>query len=111
MDSLDTVATALETIHKGEVASVFNKDGELLYPIDVIADIPHGNKIALADCGAGETVVKYGAVIGECTHPFKKGRLVHVHNVKSLKVDVPTSIRQEIMHQMHLEPGEGTTND
>lgn len=102
----DSVATALEDVKKGDAATVHDKTNRPQSTIESLENIPHGNKIALRDIAAGEKVIKYGAVIGESTEPIAKGRLVHVHNVKSLKLDVPSAIKREIIRQMGIEcPG------
>ena len=43
--------------------------------------IPFGFKIALADIDGGESVLKYGEVIGYASRPIRRGELVHVHNL------------------------------
>ena len=45
--------------------------------------IPLGHKIALADIGVDETIIKYGHDIGKATSRIAKGGHVHVHNVKT----------------------------
>ena len=53
--------------------------------INLVGDdkIPAGHKFALKDIALGETVIKYGQVIGRATCDIKKGDWVHTHNVKS----------------------------
>ncbi len=41
------------------------------------------HKIALADLGVGEQIVRDGYVIGMASHPIKRGDWVHIHNLKS----------------------------
>src|ERR1017187_1995537 len=43
--------------------------------------IPAGHKVALWDIAAGETVERYGQVIGRATVPIDAGRHVHTHNL------------------------------
>src|ERR1035437_3211869 len=43
--------------------------------------IPAGHKLALWDIAAGETVERYGQVIGRATVPIDAGRHVHTHNL------------------------------
>ncbi len=52
-------------------------------------DIPAGHKFALRDIAKGETVIKYGQVIGRATTDIKKGEWVHTHNVKSHLDETP----------------------
>lgn len=103
MDERDMVATALVDLHKGELADVFSSENLVLFSIMALENIPFGNKIALVDIKKGDKVIKYGTVIGECTHSIKKGELVHVHNVKSLTVDIPPAFKKEIMRQMNIQ--------
>lgn len=53
--------------------------------INLVGDdkIPAGHKFALRDIKQGETVIKYGQIIGRATCDIKTGDWVHTHNVKS----------------------------
>jgi hypothetical protein len=42
-----------------------------------------GHKVALADIGAGEPVVKFGIPIGTASRPVRAGEWVHLHNIAS----------------------------
>jgi len=106
MDEKDMVATALVDLKKGEMADVHDNKNVHLFSVLALEDIRYGNKIALNDIAKGERVIKYGAIIGECTHGIKKGELVHVHNVKSLTVDIPPAFKAEIMRQMNIKARE-----
>ncbi|MBF7096649.1 UxaA family hydrolase [Alkalibacter mobilis] len=103
MDPMDMVATNLKVSSKGEIAQVFSSENEKLCEIEVLEDIPFGNKIAIVDIKKGEKVIKYGGVIGESTKDIKAGELVHVHNVKSLVVDIPLAFKKEILKQMNIK--------
>lgn len=102
MNPEDTTATALEAVEKGGQALIYSQKNELLLELTAGERIPYGNKIALSDILLGEVVIKYGAPIGSCTREIKKGRLVHVHNLKSNTVDIPEGIRREIIRQMNI---------
>lgn len=97
------VATALTDISPGDEAGVFSGENILIRTVPAVEKIPFGHKIALRDIEAGEKILKYGAAIGECTRPIGTGCLVHVHNVKSLCVDIPPAFKREIMRQMGLD--------
>ena len=45
--------------------------------------IPAGHKYALREIKKGETVIKYGEIIGRATSDIQVGEWVHTHNVKS----------------------------
>ena len=96
----DMVATALVDLKSGEVAHIFDTDNKLVLKLEALEDIPYGNKIALSDVEQGTKLMKYNACIGECTQAIARGTLVHVHNVKSLVVDIPPAFKQEIMRQI-----------
>lgn len=98
----DHVATALVDLKAGETAEIFDPENVILGGQLALQGIPFGNKIALKDIEAGEEVIKYGAAIGACTRPIRQGELVHVHNVRSLSVDIPPAFKKEIMRQMNI---------
>lgn len=103
MEETDHVATVLEDVKKGDEVGIHDSENLLLYTMTAAENIPFGNKIALCALEKGDMLVKYGAVIGECTHAVACGHLVHVHNVKSRTVDIPPAFKKEIMRQMHIE--------
>ncbi|HAK45609.1 MAG TPA: carbohydrate kinase [Spirochaeta sp.] len=107
MDERDFVATALVDCKAGEDADIFSPENKNISKLRALDDIPYGNKIALRDIESGEKVIKYGAVIGECTSCISKGELVHVHNLKSLAVDIPPAFKSEIMRQMDIKQSGG----
>ena len=99
----DTVATALQDAHVGDIATIYDSANKMMHQVDVHENIPFGNKIALANMKNTENVIKYGEIIGQCTTSIKMGHLVHVHNVKSLIADVPAAIKKTIIKEMNLE--------
>ncbi len=76
----DNVATALVDLPAGDYMS---GSGENQTSITVLEDIKAGFKLALSDIGKGESIYKYGYVIGLATEDIEKGRYVHVHNLIS----------------------------
>jgi len=110
-DEKDNVATALVDLGKNKTAHIYLSNGEHLTNIYSNEMIPHGNKIALNDINNGDKIYKYGEVIGVCTEDIKKGDLVHVHNVKSLTVDIPKEFKKEIMRQIKIIQEEGEANE
>ena len=62
-------ATAGDTLTDGDTSVV------------AATDIPPAHKVALRDIAAGETVVKYGQVIGAATEAIPAGTHAHDHNV------------------------------
>ncbi|MCY6369971.1 UxaA family hydrolase [Clostridium ganghwense] len=101
----DNVATALENIDLNEVVQIISEKNDKLGEIQAIESIPFGNKIALYDIKEGENISKYGHIIGKSIKAISKGRLVHVHNVKSNRVDIPEMAKKEIIKQMGIKVG------
>lgn len=50
--------------------------------LKVMATVPAGHKIALRPIAKGDSVLKYGQVIGAASTPIGAGEHVHVHNVE-----------------------------
>lgn len=49
--------------------------------IMVLNEIPPGHKIALRALNVGDTVKRYGQIIGFATQAIKPGEHVHMHNL------------------------------
>ena len=75
----DSVATALADLDAGET---FEHDGAA---VELREDVPFGHKVAVAPIEAGETVRKYGEVIGRATERIEPGEWVHTHNCESTR--------------------------
>lgn len=103
MQSNDNVATALSNIEKGDEVKVYNQHQKIVCEMVALEQIIFGNKIALQDINKDKDVFKYGEKIGIAIKPIEKGRLVHVHNVKSLNLDIPDKIIKEIIQVMNIE--------
>ena len=73
----DNVAVALEPLDIN--AEIFLPDQSLT----LIEDIPKGHKFSLDSLTKGESVLKYGHVIGTTTAPIPKGAWVHTHNMST----------------------------
>ena len=106
MTPKDNVATALSDIPKGTEVVIIDKKGAELPSIQTQETIPAGNKFALFPLSAGEPLIKYGVECGTITTTIPQGHFVHVHNVKSDRIDIPAPIITEILEQMHYVEGE-----
>ena len=62
---------------------IINKIDNVGVCLVACGDIPAGHKYALKDIKQGETVIKYGQIIGRAKCDINKGEWVHTHNVKS----------------------------
>ena len=71
----DNVAVAKATIGKGTLLS---SNGTRLL---VTQTVQPGHKIALRRIASGETVLRYGEIIGLATCPIPEGSTVHNHNM------------------------------
>jgi hypothetical protein len=77
IDPTDNVATVLEELPAG--AEVVAQDHDC--GVAAGEAIPVGHKVALADIGPGDPIVKYGHVIGAASQPIARGEHVHTHNL------------------------------
>ncbi|MHB8961951.1 MAG: UxaA family hydrolase [Saccharofermentanales bacterium] len=83
----DNVGVALSSLRCGTAVGLLtdftidSPDGRPM--IMVLAEIPAGHKIAIADIPAASPVIKYGQPIGYASADIHKGEHVHSHNLKS----------------------------
>lgn len=75
LNAADNVAIARVALSPGQQVRVNSRS------ITVEDSIPAGHKIAIAAIGAGETVSRYGQVIGRARTRIEPGRHVHTHNL------------------------------
>ena len=80
LNERDNVAVAIRALRSGDAVEVGGRR------LAVADDIPFGHKVAVAEIGSGEGVIKYGELIGRATAPIEAGRHVHVHNVVSARL-------------------------
>jgi hypothetical protein len=78
----DNVGIALRGIAAGEAAT----DGSGR-ELNCIEEVPQGHKIALTVIAEGERIVRLGVDVGIARTAIPRGRLVHVHNVRSRYLD------------------------
>ena len=62
---------------------IINEKDNVGVCLDGSEKIPAGHKYALRPIACGETVIKYGEIIGRATQDIAAGEWVHTHNVKS----------------------------
>jgi hypothetical protein len=79
INAADNVATVLEPIAAGQALTAGG------FTITAAQPIPRGHKIALRNIDSGESIVKYGSVIGTASLDIPAGAHVHTHNVASTR--------------------------
>ena len=79
MSRTDNVLTAIDDLSAGVEIVV---DGTT---IRLTEDVPFGHKFARCPIDHGDTVYKYGEVIGRATASIDAGEWVHGHNCKSTR--------------------------
>lgn len=80
MAERDTVVTALDDLEVG--AELPREDDETVV---LSEDVPFGHKIAFTPIETGDSVYKYGEVIGKATQDIDPGEWVHTHNCESTR--------------------------
>lgn len=80
IEPTDNVGVVLENLETGDQVLCGDISVTALEPITV----PH--KIALVALEAGDSIIKYGAVVGYATKDIPVGAHVHVHNMDSEKL-------------------------
>jgi (2R)-sulfolactate sulfo-lyase subunit alpha len=82
-DKKDNVGVAVVEIKAGEkITGSCLEDGKQI-TLDAKEAIPLGHKVAIAAVKQGDSVIKYGVVIGRAEKQITAGQHVHVHNIKS----------------------------
>ena len=100
--SADNVATLLTPTQAGEVV-VRGSTGDR--SIMARESIEHGHKIAIALIDKGESIVKFGVVIGVATCAIPEGEWVHLHNCssrldeRSNAFDVHTGVPEDVRYE------------
>ena len=81
----DMVAVAVQDVAPGERLVIY-LDSDREARIVVAEEIPLGHKVALVDLDADVEVIEYGVRVALTRQPIKAGQLVHVHNVRSARL-------------------------
>ena len=99
----DHVATLLTNVEAGVEVIVTDKYNQEISRVVLRDRIPFGNKVAITELKHGDLVYKYGYPIGVTRCMVQEGELVHVHNLKSQKVDIPEITANEVLKLMGVE--------
>jgi altronate dehydratase small subunit len=79
----DNVASVMEEVSSGDdIVAQGANETRLLQAVE---KIPFGFKVATVDIRQGDTVSKYGEVIGRASKDIRKGALVHIHNIEGAR--------------------------
>lgn len=102
IDLQDNVATALEPLCAGPVHLLGDCAQQT---VEAAGDVPVGHKLALRDIREGESIVKYGVVIGRATAFIPAGSWVHLHVMcsnydgRSSHLDVATGAPKDTKYE------------
>jgi altronate dehydratase small subunit len=102
INASDNVATLLLPAPPGLV-TIRGAAGEL--QIIALEAIEHGHKIAVAAIAEGESIIKFGVVIGVATCSISQGEWVHLHNCgsrldeRSNAFDVHTGVPEDVRYE------------
>ncbi|HHX24704.1 MAG: UxaA family hydrolase [Tepidanaerobacteraceae bacterium] len=83
LNEKDNVGNAIEDIVRNQ-AAIYSLAGKS-YEIIAKEAIPFGFKIALKSINKGDSVIKYGEIIGIASKDITQGQLVHVHNLEGYR--------------------------
>jgi altronate dehydratase small subunit len=82
LNSGDNVATLVDP---GETGQVVALTGETTGNVTLAGNVAFGHKLATRAIAKGDTILKYGKVIGQATQAIGLGEHVHTHNVEALR--------------------------
>ena len=102
MESRDNVATALVPLSPGPAQMKGDKAADT---ISVLENVPVGHKVAVKDIKSGDSIIKYGIVIGRATRDITCGQWVHLHcmcsiyDERSSHLDIYTGAPKDIKYE------------
>jgi len=89
MTTNDSVATALEALDTNDTVNVVLPSQKVVGTVKIRQSIPLGHKLAVKSITEGEGVTKYGETIGHSSKAIEPGEHVHIHNLKSDRMQLP----------------------
>ncbi len=81
----DNVGVAVADLKSDQQVTGWNMETDETLEALAKQDIPLGHKIALAQVGAADKVIKYNVPIGNATQDIAEGEHVHTHNLKTAR--------------------------
>ncbi|WP_036817590.1 UxaA family hydrolase [Photobacterium sanctipauli] len=103
LSEADNVATLLGNLRKGEEVEIISTENQTIATVTALQNIPFGNKVAMCHIENGQEVLKSGFTIGKAICDIELGQLVHVQNVRSIRLDIPDNIIELIIKEMEIE--------
>jgi altronate dehydratase small subunit len=88
VDGRDSVATLLDATEPGKIVTLLDPGFRRAGTIEARTSIAPYHKIAIREMALGESVVKFGEVIGRVSCPIAMGEHVHVQNVVSARLSL-----------------------
>lgn len=82
INAKDNIAVCTSAVKPGDTVEILEPDGSR-NSVTSISEISFCNKIALVPIAAGDSIIKYGELIGKATQPIAKGALVNHTNIDS----------------------------
>ena len=82
LNNMDNVCTSVKTLEKS--AKITIKFENEMVSLFIRENINLCHKISLDHIKKGESIIKYGEIIGVATSHINKGTHVHTHNIISL---------------------------
>jgi len=79
VDEKDNVCTSVSEIKKNDQFKIVKNNTEVW--AKAIEDVSFGHKIAINNILKGDSIIKYGQIIGRAKKDINKGEWVHIHNV------------------------------
>lgn len=79
LNNKDNVAVATENLENNTKIRIDGREEIILKN-----PIPFAHKFSLKDLDTGDSILKYGEIIGTATMPIKTGEHVHIHNIKGI---------------------------
>lgn len=76
LNQKDNIVCALSPLKPKQKIEIKGKE------IEVLSDIPVGHKISINKIKKGDSIIKYGQIIGFANKDIEIGEHVHVHNVE-----------------------------
>ncbi|MFV1968225.1 MAG: UxaA family hydrolase [Pirellulaceae bacterium] len=79
----DNVANLIGPGNEGDTVECTTEGKDGTTSATLVENIPANHKFAPSDIKAGDSIIKYGLIIGKASCDIRTGQHVHVHNIES----------------------------